>query len=241
VKDPADLYALTIKDWTKFTRRKIAAGKIDKIIAEGQSKAAEHIVDSIQASKTRPLARLIYALGIRNVGEHASRLLASHFGSIDALMNASAEEIEAVKGIGEVIAKSAQEFFANEQNRAVIERLRAAGLSALTAKPPETKKGDKLAGKTFVFTGTLEKMTRNEAEEKVRAQGGVAASSVSRKTDYVVAGPNAGSKLDKARSLGVAVIDEGEFLEMLGSGSPPKPKPSKPPSKKKKSGQKNLF
>ncbi len=203
VKDPADLYALTLEDWAGLERM--------------GEKSARNILAALEASKERPLARLLFALGIRNVGAHVSDLLANHFGSIDALMNASPDELQAVPGIGPVVARSVTEFFANARNRQVIARLREAGLKALSSKPAAApRKGDKFAGKTFVFTGALERMTREEAEEKVRSLGGHASSSVSKKTDYVVAGPGAGSKLDRARSLGVAVIDEAEFLKMCG-------------------------
>ncbi len=204
VKDPADLYALTLDDWAGLER-----------MAE---KSASNILAALDASKERPLARVLFAFGIRNVGAHVSDLLANHFGAADALMNASDDELQAVSGIGPVVARSVTDFFSNARNREVLGRLREAGLKALSASATAAPaKGDKFAGKTFVFTGTLERMTREEAEQKVRSLGGRASSSVSKKTDYVVAGPGAGSKLDKARSLGVAVIDEAEFIKMCGA------------------------
>jgi DNA ligase (NAD+) len=200
VKDPADLYDLTLEDLAGLER-----------MAE---KSAQNLLDAIEASKDRPLDHVLLALGIRNVGAHVADLLASHYGEVDAIMSASAEELEQIPEVGPVVAESVVEFFRDPANRKIIERLKAAGVKALAEGAAPKPKGDKLAGKTFVFTGTLEQMTRDEAEEKVRRLGGRAASSVSKKTDYVVAGPGAGSKLAKAESLGVAVINEEEFLEM---------------------------
>ena len=201
VKDPADLYDLTLEDWAGLER-----------MAE---KSAQNIMDSLEASKGRPLGRVIFALGIRNVGAHVSDVLALHFGAIDDILAASTDALEAVPEIGPVVAQSIVEFFANKANRRVIERLKKAGIRSFVEKAAVRPKGDTFAGKTFVFTGSLETMTRDEAEEKVRSLGGRASSSVSKKTDYVVAGPGAGSKRAKAESLGVAVITEQDFLKML--------------------------
>ncbi len=204
VKDPADLYDRALDDWSGLER-----------MAE---KSAQNLLGALEASKERPLARVLFALGIRNIGAHVSDVLASHVGGIDALMNASAEELQEIDEVGPIVAQSVVEFFANESNRAVIERLKKAGLRALTESAAPAPKGDAFAGKTFVFTGKLEQMARTEAEERVRALGGRASSSVSKKTDYVVAGPGAGTKLAKAESLGVAVISEAKFVEMSGAG-----------------------
>jgi len=201
VKDPADLYDLKLEDWAGLER-----------MAE---KSAQNIMDSLEASKGRPLGRVIFALGIRNVGAHVSDVLALHFGAIDDILAASTDALEAVPEIGPVVAQSIVEFFANKANRRVIERLKKAGIRSFVEKAAVRPKGDTFAGKTFVFTGSLETMTRDEAEEKVRSLGGRASSSVSKKTDYVVAGPGAGSKRAKAESLGVAVITEQDFLKML--------------------------
>jgi DNA ligase (NAD+) len=202
VKSPADLYDLTLDDWTSLERM--------------GERSAQNLLDALAASKERPLNRLLVALGIRNVGDHVADVLATEFGTIDRLMAATPEELQAVHEIGPVVGQTVVEFFANETNRSVIERLRAAGLKALSAEAAATAepKADTFAGKTFVFTGKLEQMTRDEAQDKVRRLGGRASSSVSKKTDYVVAGPNAGGKLDKAKKLGVAVISESEFVEM---------------------------
>ena len=200
IKDPADLYDLSLDDWAGLER-----------MAE---KSAQNLLDALNASKERPLARVLFALGIRNVGAHVSDVLASRVGSVDAITNASVEELQEIDEVGPVVAQSVVDFFANEANRAVIERLKQAGIRALAEAAVVEAKGDAFADKTFVFTGKLERMTRDEAAEKMRALGGRASSSVSKKTDYVVAGPGAGSKLAKAESLGVSVISEDEFLAM---------------------------
>jgi DNA ligase (NAD+) len=200
VKDPADLYDLTLEDWAGLERM--------------ADKSAHNLLDALEASKGRPLGRVLFALGLRNVGEHVAGLLASHLRSIDRTLNASADDLQEIPEIGPTVARSVVEFFANTANRAVVDRLRRAGVKALTGEAAPQPGDDRFQGKTFVFTGSLEGLTRSEAEEKVRARGGRAASSVSKKTDYVVAGPGAGSKLAKAEQLGVQVISEADFLGM---------------------------
>jgi len=175
-------------------------------------KSAQALIDEIAGSKTAPLARVLLGLGIRFVGERTAQLLATHFGSMDALMEASAEELEAVNEVGPRVAQAIVEFFAEPGNRALVERLRAAGLT-FTAEKRVTS--EKLAGLTFVLTGTLPTLTREIAKERIEAAGGRVSGSVSKKTSYVVAGEDAGSKLDKAVSLGVAVVDEAGLLELL--------------------------
>jgi DNA ligase (NAD+) len=202
VKDPADLYDLTLDDWAGLDR-----------MAE---KSAQNLLDALDASKERPLSRVLHALGIRNVGEHVADLLASHFGGIDAILDASVEQMEKIDEIGPTVARSVADFFANPSNRAVIDRLRQAGLKGLAEQGAAPEKGDRFEGQTFVFTGKLEVLTRSDAEEKVRMLGGRASSSVSKNTDYLVAGPGAGSKLAKAGKLGVEVITEEAFLKLLG-------------------------
>jgi DNA ligase (NAD+) len=145
------------------------------------------------------------------VGEETARDIALHFGSIEKIRNASVEELEAIDGVGGVVAKAVHDWFKDRSNSAFVDRL----LKHLHIAKPQKAVGGKFSGKTFVFTGTLEKMSREEAEEKVRLLGGKASGSVSSKTSYVVAGPEAGSKLDKARELGVEVLTEGEFARML--------------------------
>jgi DNA ligase (NAD+) len=176
-------------------------------------KSAQNVLDEIAASKKLPLERVIYGLGIRFVGERTAQFLAEHFGSLDAIMDASAEELQEVSEVGPRIAESIVEFFSDEHNRKLVNDLRKAGLT-LTGQKKE--KGTKLAGKTFVLTGTLSRHSRDEAKQMIEDAGGRVSGSVSKKTDYVVAGEDAGSKLDKARELGVAVIGEDEMEALVG-------------------------
>jgi DNA ligase (NAD+) len=198
VKNVADLYKLTKDDLLKLERM--------------GEKSAENVLREIEASKKLPLERVIYGLGIRMVGERTAQFLAEHFGSLDAIMNASAEELEEVNEVGPRIAESIVEFFADEHNRRLVNDLRKAGLTFTGQKK---EKGTKLAGKTFVLTGTLERHTRDEAKKMIEDAGGRVSGSVSKKTDYVVAGSDAGSKLDKARELGVSVIGEDELEKLV--------------------------
>ncbi|MFZ0805105.1 MAG: NAD-dependent DNA ligase LigA [Candidatus Sulfotelmatobacter sp.] len=199
VKNVADIYDLTKKDLLSLERF--------------ADKSAQNILDEIENSKKLPLERAIYGLGIRMVGERTAQFLAEHFGSMDALENASVEDLQNVNEVGPRIAESISEFFANSQNRKLVERLGKAGL---TFKGQKKERGTKLAGKTFVLTGTLAKHTRDEAKKMIEDAGGKVAGSVSKKTDYVVAGAEAGSKLDKAKELGVEVIDEKEMEKLAG-------------------------
>jgi DNA ligase (NAD+) len=194
VKNVADLYKLTKDDLLKLERM--------------GEKSADNVLAEIEASKKLPLERVIYGLGIRFVGERTAQFLAEHFGSLDAIMNASAEQLEEVNEVGPRIAESIVEFFGDEHNRKLVSDLRKAGLTFAGRKK---EKGTKLAGKTFVLTGTLERHTRDEAKKMIEDAGGRVSGSVSKKTDYVVAGSDAGSKLDKARELGVSVIGEEEL------------------------------
>jgi DNA ligase (NAD+) len=175
-------------------------------------KSAANVIDAIEESKTRPLWRFVAALGIRHIGGHSAQILAEHFGSIEALMEAGQEELAAVDQIGPAMAKSVYEYFRDAENRSVIDQLLAAGVRP---EQPKTQRSDKLAGKTIVVTGTLENLSRQQAEQAIRQAGAKASSSVSKKTDYVLAGENPGSKLDKARRLGIEVIDEKRFMEMI--------------------------
>ena len=199
VKNVADLYKVTKDDLLQLERM--------------GEKSAENVLAEIAASKKLPLERVIYGLGIRFVGERTAQFLAEHFGALDAIMNASAEELEEVNEVGPRIAESIVEFFADEHNRKLVGDLRKAGLTFTGQKK---KKGTKLAGKTFVLTGTLARHTRDEAKKMIEDAGGRVSGSVSKKTDYVVAGSDAGSKLDKARELGVAVIGEEELKALVG-------------------------
>jgi DNA ligase (NAD+) len=198
VKNVADLYQLTKDDLLKLERM--------------GEKSTQNVLNEIAASKKLPLERVIFGLGIRFVGERTAQFLAEHFGSMDALMNAGAEELEQVNEVGPRIAQSIVEFFQEPRNRELVKRLGQAGLT-FTGKKKE--RGTKLAGKTFVLTGTLTHFTRDEAKKLIEDAGGRVSGSVSKKTDYVVAGSDAGSKLDKARDLGVSVISEEEMKELL--------------------------
>jgi DNA ligase (NAD+) len=199
VKNVADIYKLTKENLLSLERM--------------GDKSAQNVLDEINSSKKLPLERVIYGLGIRMVGERTAQFLAEHFGSMDALMNAGEEELQEVNEVGPRIAQSIVEFFQEPKNRALVEQLREAGLT-LTGKKKE--RGTALAGKTFVLTGTLPHLTRDEAKKMIEDAGGRVSGSVSKKTDFVVAGDEAGSKLDKAKELGVKVIGEKEMQELLG-------------------------
>jgi DNA ligase (NAD+) len=175
-------------------------------------KSAQNLLREIGAAKKLPLERVIFGLGIRMVGERTAEFLAEHFGSIDSLMNATEEELQQVNEVGPRIAASIKEFFEEPGNRKLIERLRSAGL---TFKGEIKKRGTQLAGKTFVITGTLPTYSRDEAKRLIEDAGGRVSGSVSKKTDFVLAGSDAGSKLDKATELKINVIDEEELLKLL--------------------------
>ena len=175
-------------------------------------KTADALLEQVERSKKQPLQRVLLGLGIRHVGERTAQALAEEFGSIDVLIAATEEELTRVNDIGPKVAATVREFFSNERNLALVERLRGYGLT-FTAE--RKVRGTTLAGLTFVLTGTLPTLTRDEAKDRIEAAGGKISGSVSKKTDYVVAGEEAGSKLDKARQLGVAVLDESGLLAML--------------------------
>ena len=198
IKSPADIYYLTLEE-------------ISGLWKSGTT-AAKKLLAAIEASKQQDLSRLIYALGIRQVGVKTGKSLAAAFGSMDALMDASLEALTAVPDIGEITAQSIYEWFRQDQSQHLIRRLREAGLN-FESKRVVTD--TRLAGKTVVLTGTLSRFTREEATEKIELLGGKASGSVSRKTSFVVAGENAGSKERKARELGIPVLTEDEFLEMI--------------------------
>jgi DNA ligase (NAD+) len=175
-------------------------------------KSAQNILNEIKRSKDLPLERVIYGLGIRMVGERTAQFLAEHFGSMEALENANVEELQNVNEVGPRIAESIAEFFGNAANRKLVGRLRDAGL---TMSGQRKERGTKLAGKTFVLTGTLAHFTRDEAKKMIEDAGGKVTGSVTKNTDYVVAGSDAGSKLDKAKALGVELIGEAELEKLL--------------------------
>ena len=198
VRTPADLYFLTAEQLADLERM----GK----------KSARNAVSAIAASKDRGLERLLYALGIRQVGQKAGKVLASHFGSFDALAAASVEELTGIDDVGGITAAYIREWVDNPQSRHLIQRLKEAGVSMEAVRQSA---GEQFEGMTFVLTGALEKFTRDEAAALIEARGGKASGSVSRKTSYVVAGENAGSKLRKANELGIPVLTEEEFAAML--------------------------
>ena len=199
IETPADLYRLTENKLLLLDR----FGK----------KSAANLIAALEKSKETTLARFIYALGIRHVGESTARDLAAHFKSLQALMDADSDELLKVNDIGEVIAQSIIHFFEEEHNREVIEKLIAEGVH--WPLPQDSAVNDAVSGKTFVLTGTLPSMGREEAKALLLAQGAKVTSSVSKKTDYVVAGAEAGSKLEKAQALGIKIIDQEEMLELL--------------------------
>ena len=198
VKNPADLYHLK-------------AEQVEPLERMGK-KSAENLIAAIERSKSQGMARLLFAFGIRQVGQKAAQVLSRQFGSLDRLMAATQEELTAVDDVGAITADYLVHWFENPQSQHLIRALREAGVSFESTEAPV---GTRLAGKTFVVTGTLEHFSRKEAEEAIVAQGGKASGSVSKKTSYVVAGEAAGSKLTKAQSLGVPVLTEAEFMALL--------------------------
>jgi DNA ligase (NAD+) len=202
VKDPSDLYRLTMEQLLSLERF--------------AQKSAENLFKRIQDSRTPVLGRFLYALGIPQVGEATGTLLAAEFGRLEHLRSAGEQDLDAVEGIGPSMAREIALFFRGPGGE-LVDRLLEAGVRPQEAGPPAD---GPLTGKSFVFTGTLERITRTEAEELVSSLGGKAAGSVSSKTDYVVAGAAAGSKLERARRLKVPVIDEEDFFKLLGESTP---------------------
>jgi len=206
VEDPADLYFLTKDQLLKLERM--------------ADKSAQNVLDAIAGSKERPLARLVFALGIRHVGSEMAEILAGHFGSLDALAQASVEELSAIPTVGPKIAESVHAWFQDDSNRRLVEKLRRAGVRLEAAgRPPvgaeaAARKGP-LSGLSFIVTGTLSRWSRNEAEGLIKSLGGAAGSSVTKKTDYLVMGEGPGSKLQKAQEYGTQQLNEDEFVELL--------------------------
>jgi len=201
VKDFADLYHLDVE----------TLASLDRLA----KKSATNLYEAIQGSKGRGLARLLFALGIRYVGEHAASLFAQHYGSMEKVLTATEEELASIYGIGPRIAAAVAEFLAQKENQRVIERLQAVGVRMTEVTAPGVKRT--LAGKTFVLTGTLQEFTREEAKATISRLGGRVTSSVGKKTDYVIVGTDPGSKYDDARRLGIPVLDEAEFLALIGA------------------------
>lgn len=198
ISNPVDLYRLTMQDLMQLDLVK--------------EKSAMNIYTSIQESKTKPLNRLLTALGIRHVGKETADILSGEFATLEDIKNADVERLANIEGIGGIIAQSIYDFFHEERNVKMIEELKELGVNPVSKVKP---KSDKLTGKTFVLTGTLQNMTRDEASAIIKSHGGKTSSSVSKKTSYVLAGENAGSKLDKAQNLGVIILTEDDFLEMI--------------------------
>jgi len=198
LKSPADIYYLNLEDLSSLWK----SGKT----------AAKKLLAAIEESKKQDVSRLIYALGIRQVGAKTGKILTSSFGSLDALMQASVEELTQIPDVGAVTAENIHNWFAQEQSGHIVEQLRNAGVNFQSLR---SVSDNRFAGKTFVLTGALTKFTRDEATEKIEQLGGKASGSVSKKTSYVVVGENAGSKERKARELGIPILTEDEFLEMI--------------------------
>ena len=202
VRSPADLYALTVEQFASLERM--------------GEKSAANLVAALERSKNTTLPRFLYALGIRDVGEATAAALAEHFGSIEALLSATEEQIQETPDVGPVVAAHVRHFFEQEHNRDVISALRAHGVTwPDIVRKAANASGGPLTGKTFVLTGTLEAMSRDDASERIVALGGKVSGSVSKKTSFVVAGADPGSKLKKAQELGVVVLDEQGFLALL--------------------------
>lgn len=203
IKDVADIFHLK-----EYRERLIEEGII------GKEKSVDNVIAAIEKSKDNDIDRLITGFGIKNVGKQSAKTLALNFPDMDAVMNATAEELIALPDFGEIVAQGIIEFFENPKNREIVDRLKESGVN-MKSRVEETKKDDRFAGKTFVLTGTLPSMTRDEAGAIIQSYGGKVSGSVSKKTAYVLAGEEAGSKLTKAESLGVPVIDEAEFMNMI--------------------------
>jgi DNA ligase (NAD+) len=206
ISDPADVFSLTARDLAELPGYKV--------------RAIHNLLQAIEGAKDRPIDRLLVGLGIRHVGAVAARALADAFGSIDAIARASAEEIAAVPGVGPVIAGAVREYVDRPETQALFEKLRRAGVRLEEAR---RRAPGPLSGSSFVITGTLESMSREEAAKRVEAIGGKATASVSPRTSYLVVGDRPGTKLDKARKLGVATLDEGGFLKLLDGAGRQKP------------------
>ncbi|MCS7242701.1 MAG: NAD-dependent DNA ligase LigA [Candidatus Caldatribacterium sp.] len=203
-------YVRSIPDLYRLTKEKLL--ELERM----GDKSSENLLRAIERSKRRPLARFLYALGIRYVGEFVAQLLAEHFGSLRRLMEASLDDLLAVEGIGPKVAEAVWQFFRNFENRSMLEELEALGVIPEEEKTEVSTSESALQGKTFVFTGTLSRFSRKEVEELVRQKGGKVASAVSRKVDYLVVGENPGGKLDEARQKNVRILTEEEFYRMIG-------------------------
>jgi len=199
VEDAGDLYFL----------RKEALLSLERM----GEKSAQRVLDSIDASRSRPLSRLLFGLGIRHVGSETAALLAQHFGGIDGLMDAKADEVASIPSIGPIVAQSVHNYFQRKSTRKLIRKLRKGGVQMMADKPA-AREGP-LKGQTFVITGTLSGMTRPAAEARIKALGGQAAGSVTKATDYLVAGESPGSKFAKAEKYGTTILSDDDFSKLL--------------------------
>jgi DNA ligase (NAD+) len=198
IKDVADIYYINKQELIELERM--------------ADKSAQNIIDAIEKSKTKPLSKFLYALGIRHVGETTAEDLARHFSRLDDFFHLSEEDLMEIEGIGPEVAASVIQFFRDKKNKESIELLKKAGVKVIE---PKIKEKGKLAGKTFLFTGTLKTFGRDEARNIVESMGGMTASSVSKKVDYVVVGEDPGSKFDKAKEIGIKILSEEEFKKMV--------------------------
>jgi len=201
VKDVADLYSLKLSDISNLERK--------------AEKSASKLIEQIEASKQHGLQRLLYGIDIRHVGERYAKILANNYRSVDRLAEASVQELDTIPEIGLTVAESVYEWFRNLRNVELIDRLKVAGVKLETDSTSTAKLDERFVGKTFVLTGTLESLTRDQASKLIVERGGRVSSSVSKKTDYLLAGSEAGSKLAKAESLAIDVLDEVTFKSML--------------------------
>jgi DNA ligase (NAD+) len=202
IKDVADVYSLKLEQVAELER-----------MAE---KSATNLINQIEASKERALHRLIYGLDIRHAGERYAKILARHYRSIENLQRATVEELDSIHEIGKAVAESVHTWMNNPRNLDLIERLKTAGVKMEIGDQSSAKTNENFNGKVFVLTGKMENYTRDEAAKLIEERGGRVSGSVSKKTDYVVAGSDAGSKLEKANQLGVKVIDETQLAELIG-------------------------
>jgi DNA ligase (NAD+) len=223
IDDAAGLYALRREHFVRIEGGEVLAlpgfggkkGRTDAGEVElVETRRADKVLNAIRESRRRPFARVLFALGIRHVGAVTAQALAERFTTMDALMAASADELSAVPGVGAVVAEAARQYLDEDRNRETIERLRAAGVSLVEASPARAH--GVLSGKTLVLTGKLPTLSRGAAQARIETAGGRVTASVNKSTDYVVVGEDAGSKLTKALRLGVATLDEGALIALLG-------------------------
>lgn len=216
VQTPADLYDLKATDLLGIEKVFLVEETGKKRVVSFREKTVENILTAIERSKSQPFANVLFGLGIRYVGNTTAEKLVDYFGSMDAIMNATQEQLLAVPDTGPRIAESVVAWFGDADNRAFVERLRAAGLQFVGEKKVVEQEGDTLTGKTFLYTGTFANFSREELESRIEANGGKLLSGISKKLNYLIVGENAGpSKVEKAKKLNVPMIGEDEFMAML--------------------------